>query len=253
MPQGRDPKDLGVLVTVEAAGPLTQRKLGDLLGVNRTTMVKIADSLEGDGLLRRERDPADRRNYAVSITAEGRAAIAEMTRRARLGDAELTSALTGPERARLVGLLQRIVPDLIDLIPGELTGLSAFLIARAHLRLRAEVSVPLSPLGIATHQFGLLTALESLQPCSQQRVATALGISGPAVVSTVAELEKRELITRERNPEDRREHLLRLTPEGLERVTAARSIVDVTHDELARRVGTAELSELNALLAKITA
>jgi DNA-binding MarR family transcriptional regulator len=65
-------------------------------------------------------------------------------------------------------------------------------------------------------------------------------------------LENRGLISRERNPDDRREYLLRLTPEGRQQLAAARAIVDQAHQRLARQIGNAELGELNALLTKIT-
>jgi DNA-binding MarR family transcriptional regulator len=252
MPPGRHPSELGLLVTVAAAGPLSQRQLGDLLGVNRSAMVKLADRLEADGLLRRDRDPADKRHYALSATADGKAAIAEMTRGAARGEAELTAALTPAERRRLVELLRRIVPDLVPGIPEDLTELSGFLIPRAHLRVRAQTAGALAELGLAPQQFGMLATLAAIQPCSQQRLAAALGVSGPAVVATMADLESGGLITRERNPDDRREYLLRLTPHGHQQLAAARAIVDQAQQRLARQLGAAGLGELNALLTKIT-
>jgi DNA-binding MarR family transcriptional regulator len=251
MPPGRHPSELGVLVTVEAAGPLSQRRLGELLGVNRSIMVKLADGLEADGLLKRERDPADRRNYALSTTAAGKAALVEMIHGAGQGEAELTAALTQPERHRLVELLRRIVPDLVPGIPAELTGLSGFWIPRAHLRVRAATAGPLAELGLAPQHFGMLTTLQAIQPCSQQRLAAALGVSGPAIVQTMTTLETDGVITRQRNPDDRREYLLRLTRQGHEKLAAARTIVDQAHQRLAQQIGTAESSELNALLTKI--
>jgi DNA-binding MarR family transcriptional regulator len=252
MPSGRHPSELGILVTVQAAGPLSQRRLGQLLGVNRSIMVKLADGLEADGLLKRERDPADKRHYALSTTAAGKAALAEMTRGAGRGEAELTAALTEPERRRLVELLRRIVPELVPGIPEELSGLSGFWIPRAHLRVRAQTAGPLAELGLAPQQVGMLSTLAAIQPCSQQRLATALGVSGPAVVQTMTTLDHHGLISRERNPDDRREYLLRLTPEGHQQLAAARAIVDQAHQRLARQIGNAELGELNALLNKIT-
>jgi DNA-binding MarR family transcriptional regulator len=65
-------------------------------------------------------------------------------------------------------------------------------------------------------------------------------------------LENRGLISRERNPDDRREYLLRLTPEGRQQLAVARAIVDQAHQRLSRQIGNAELGELNALLTKIT-
>lgn len=251
MPTGRRPQELGVLATVDAVGPVSQRRLGEMLDINRSVMVKLADRLEADGLLERERDPADRRNYALSTTAAGNAAIVEMMAGAIKGEAELTAGLTRPERDRLIELLRRTVPDLVGLVPEELGGNIGYLIVRAHLRLRGEGARLLARLDIAPQHFGMLVTLDDIEPCSQRRLATALGVSGPAVAAVVGDLAERGLISRERNPADRREHLLRLTREGHAKRTAAVAIIEGVHDRLARKIGAAEVTELNALLTKI--
>lgn len=251
MPPGRDAKELGVLVVVERSGPLTQRKLGDILTVNRSVMVKLVDRLETDGLLRRDRDPNDRRSYALRITERGESAIAEMTSGAVRGDAALTSVLTEVERRRLAELLTRIVPDIARQVPGQLSGLVGFLVPRAHLRVRALAAGPLGELEVAPQHVGILAALAEIEPCSQQRLANELGISGAALIGSFDELERRGLISRQRNPDDRREQLLRLTPEGHTVRAAARGILDKVHEELAANVGVQELDELNELLIKV--
>jgi len=253
MPPGRDAKELGVLVVVERSGPLSQRQLGEILTVNRSVMVKLVDRLEADGLLQRERDPDDRRSYALRTTEQGRAAIVEMTRGAVRGDAEFTSVLTEAERRRLAELLSRIVPNVARQVPEQLSGLVGFLVPRAHLRVRAMAAGPLGELGVAPQHFGILTALGEIEPCSQQRLASELGISGSALIGSLDELERRGLISRQRNPDDRREQLLRLTPEGHAMRSAARGILDTVHEELAANVGVQELNELNELLIKVAA
>lgn len=251
MPPGRDAKELGLLVVVEKSGPLSQRQLGEVLTVNRSVMVKLVDRLEADGLLQRERDPDDRRSYALRVTEHGKAAISEMTRGAVRGDAEFTSVLSGAERRRLAELLSRIVPDIVRQVPEELSGLVGFLVPRAHLRVRAMAAGPLGELGVAPQHAGILTALAGIEPCSQQRLASELGISGAALIGSLDELQRRVLISRQRNPDDRREQLLRLTPEGDVMRSAARSILDTVHEELAANVGVQELDELNELLLKV--
>jgi DNA-binding MarR family transcriptional regulator len=232
--QGRHPREFGILIALTEQGPLSQRQLGELLGVNRTIMVNAADRLEADGLLSRERDPADRRSYALHITAAGKTAFAEMSRAADRVEATLTAALTAAQRRRLLALLGSIVPDVPPRVPKKLAEHYGFLISHAHRRLRAESESALRDLGIAPRHFGLLTILATIEPCSQQCVAGALGISGPAVVQTMNTLETGHLITRQRNPADRRERLFRLTSQGRER--------------LAEHIGHAEMRELNALL-----
>jgi len=253
LPPGRHGRDMGLLITIDAAGPLSQRRLGEILHVNRSVMVKLADSLEEEGLLRRERDPADRRNYALSTTAQGKAALAELSESAVRGDADLTEALTKAERTRLSALLRRMVPDLPPALPDKLTRLTGFLVPRAYLRIREQSEAALGAVGIAAKDVGTMAELAHIEPCPQQRLADALGVSGPAVVARVAELEKRGLIERRRNPEDRREHLLSLTTQGRTRLAEAIAALDRVQAEVTQQVGAEDVAELNRLLAKIAA
>jgi DNA-binding MarR family transcriptional regulator len=250
-PPGRRPTDLPVLAAV-TTGRLSQRRLGEILDVNRSVVVRLVDGLEAHGLLTRERDLADRRNHRLQVTGAGKAAIAELTSHAAAVEPELTAALTRSERTHFVHLLARVVPDLVPLVPAELTRLSGFLIPRGYLRVRTIAAGPGAELGVAPQQSGLLAALAHNEPCSQQRLADALGVTGPAIVAGVTELQDRGLIARERNELDRREHLLRLTPRGREMLAASAAVARQVQQRLAEQTGAAELAELNAMLTRIT-
>ncbi len=255
MPPGRQARELGVLMAIDSASDstgLSQRRIGELLGVNRSIMVKLVDRLEADGLVRRDRDPADRRNYALRTTERGKEMIAEMNRGANRGEAELTARLSPAERERLAALLRRTLPDLSPELPERLTTRVGFLLPRAHLVVRGQVMDALAPVGVLPQHLSILATLAEIEPSSQQRLAAVLGVSGPAIVAAVAALERRGLISRPRNPSDRREHQLELTPDGKRTLSQALSIVDEAHDRLAERVGKAELDELDGLLARIT-
>ena len=255
MPPGRQARELGVMMAIDGASDttgLSQRRIGELLGVNRSIMVKLVDRLEADGLVRRDRDPADRRNYALRTTERGKAMIAEMNRGANKGEAELTAQLSPAERVRLAELLRRVVPNLSPELPERLTTRVGFLLPRAHLLVRGQVMDALAPLGVVPQHLSILATLAEIEPSSQQRLAAVLGVSGPAIVAAVAALERRGLISRPRNPSDRREHQLELTPAGKRTLAEALSIVDEAHERLAEQVGKAELDELDGLLARIT-
>jgi DNA-binding MarR family transcriptional regulator len=80
-------------------------------------LVALIDELEDRGLVARERDPGDRRNYAISLTAEGRRALAELAGVAREHELAIAAALDDDERAQLLALLRRLA-DQQDLSPG---------------------------------------------------------------------------------------------------------------------------------------
>ena len=98
----------GVLVSLQELGPLSQHQLGQVLRIDRTTMVAVVDHLERLGLVCRSLHPGDRRAYQVQLTAAGQAAV-EQARRAMTGaDAALVGRLSAEERARLVRLLRKL-------------------------------------------------------------------------------------------------------------------------------------------------
>ncbi len=56
-------------------GQMTQRELSQRAGIASQTAVPALDSMEKRGLVKRTRDPRDRRKYDVSLTDEGRQLI----------------------------------------------------------------------------------------------------------------------------------------------------------------------------------
>jgi DNA-binding MarR family transcriptional regulator len=62
-------------------------------------------------LVARERDPDDRRNYAISLTDEGRQLLAELGRVAREHELAITSGLDEQERTQLLTLLRRLAEE----------------------------------------------------------------------------------------------------------------------------------------------
>ncbi|MEW1797932.1 MULTISPECIES: MarR family winged helix-turn-helix transcriptional regulator [Streptomyces] len=98
-----------VLKMVAEVGPCSQRVLSDELRIDRTVMVGVCDGLEQAGHVRRERDPADRRAYAVTITESGRRLLA------RAEDAVpdfldgTFQALSATERRQLSGILGKLL------------------------------------------------------------------------------------------------------------------------------------------------
>jgi MarR family transcriptional regulator, lower aerobic nicotinate degradation pathway regulator len=98
----------GVLVTLRDHGPLAQHELGQLLRIDRTTMVAVVDHLERLGFVRRGLQPADRRTYQVQLTTAGQAALAQAYGAITGADAALVARLSAQERAQLVMLLHKL-------------------------------------------------------------------------------------------------------------------------------------------------
>lgn len=100
--------EFAVLATLDDFGPAAQREVGDRLGLDPSDMVRLMDGLIDAGLAARDRDPADRRRYRLTMTPEGahtleraRAVVADVER-------ETLAPLSPAERALLHELVGRL-------------------------------------------------------------------------------------------------------------------------------------------------
>lgn len=109
---------LVLLLLLETKGadcprPTTPADLAELSSVSRATITGLLDSLERDGLVRRQPDPADRRQMSVSLTAKGHVFMNDiLPDHFQLINA-LMSPLTEGERKTLVRLLGKIVDGVV--------------------------------------------------------------------------------------------------------------------------------------------
>jgi DNA-binding MarR family transcriptional regulator len=106
---GLAPKEYGALSVLVAEGPLTQQDLCRRTGIDRTTMVAVADALERKELVIRERKPGDRRAYALRVTTAGRRILTRARRAMLRAEDEFLAPLTERERAQLKRTLRRLV------------------------------------------------------------------------------------------------------------------------------------------------
>jgi DNA-binding MarR family transcriptional regulator len=61
----------GVMVALDELGPTSQQALTNRMQVSATTVTQVVDDLERLGLVKRSRNPTDRRSYTVTMTPEG--------------------------------------------------------------------------------------------------------------------------------------------------------------------------------------
>ncbi len=102
-------KHFGALSVIADEGPLSQQQLGERMQVDRTTMVAVIDELERTGMVTRQRNPSDRRAYALEATAAGREWSEHALVKLLEVQDELLSPLDAREREQLTELLQRLL------------------------------------------------------------------------------------------------------------------------------------------------
>lgn len=114
--------DWHVLTALRWAGKPYRRKAGELARRAELTsgaMTSRLDALEKEGLVRRRRDPADRRSVLVELTEKGRKKHEQALGVQAQKEALLAEALTDREKEQLNGLLRRVMVTLEGRYPGR--------------------------------------------------------------------------------------------------------------------------------------
>ncbi len=108
--RGLTAPQVGILSVVASRGSLTQREIGDVLRIDRTTMVQLIDRLEDLKLIARGDHATDRRSYAVGITAKGQAVLKSAMADATRIENEILHDLSERDRQILRRVL-RAIPE----------------------------------------------------------------------------------------------------------------------------------------------
>jgi DNA-binding MarR family transcriptional regulator len=227
LPPNVDIHAYAVLVALGDGVPRSQQSLARMVGVSRTTLMRVAADLVARGLVQRVRNPEDRRSYLLTRTAQGAQAARTWRRHVDELEAAVIAGLSPHQRDDLHALLLQVVePELAQETPDALRAGIAFLVARLHTSMRVRFAEALAPLQIDPPHVGLLTALEATGPVSQSELARVFGVSGAHMVGLVDELEARGLVERRRLASDRRAQVLHLLPGARERLAEALPLAD---------------------------
>ncbi|RSN14322.1 MarR family transcriptional regulator [Nonomuraea sp. WAC 01424] len=100
--------EFAALATLDDFGPAAQREIGDRLGLDPSDMVRLMDGLMDGSLAVRERDPADRRRYRISLTTAGSDALVRARTVVTDVERETLAPLTDDERRLLHTLVTKL-------------------------------------------------------------------------------------------------------------------------------------------------
>ncbi|NYI05365.1 MarR family winged helix-turn-helix transcriptional regulator [Allostreptomyces psammosilenae] len=109
---------------------------------------------------------------------------------------------------------ERSVTGLDDRGGSPLRARTAYRLIKVGELMMRIAETALAPLGIRPRHFNVLATLAADATLSQQEVSRTLGIDPNVMVGLIDDLEKLGLARRERNPEDRRRHVIVLTDAG---------------------------------------
>ena len=108
-PLGLTVKQYGLLTLLVHEGSVSQGRLGEVMKIDRTTMVALIDDLERAGHVDRTRNPEDRRAYALGANASGRRVQRRAATLMKQVYAETLSPLSSSERGELQRMLRAII------------------------------------------------------------------------------------------------------------------------------------------------
>src|SRR5689334_19152115 len=91
---------------------------------------------------------------------------------------------------------------------------AGYLLLKAGHHIGNDFDAALTTLGLTGREFLVLSFVRAADGLSQQALAARLGLDPTLVVGLVDGLEARGLVTRTKDPADRRRNLLGLTEEG---------------------------------------
>jgi DNA-binding MarR family transcriptional regulator len=99
---------VGVLALVQSNQGIIQTRVGNALGIARSTLVAVIDRLEERDLVARTPSPTDRRSHALVLTEAGKRYLDQLLPQVRDHERQIAKKLSDDERTTLIELLRRV-------------------------------------------------------------------------------------------------------------------------------------------------
>lgn len=106
------PKHYGLMAVIKANGPTTQQAIGDVLKVDRTTMVLLVDDAESKDIVIRNSHPTDRRCHLLSLSEHGERIFEEAHRLVKQVEDEFFNVLAENEKEQLIALVGKLFQNV---------------------------------------------------------------------------------------------------------------------------------------------
>jgi MarR family transcriptional regulator, lower aerobic nicotinate degradation pathway regulator len=117
-------------------------------------------------------------------------------------------------------------------LPDELLRKSGFVMVRLAMGFKARALQVLEAAGYSQHHYSVLALLGEQPRKVQATIAEALEVDPSQLVGILDALEDHGVIERQRDPTDRRRHVVSLTAKGRTELVRLRKRIDELEDEL---------------------
>lgn len=117
--------------------------------------------------------------------------------------------------------------------------------------LARETETMLSPIGLNPAYVPVLVALSEGGARTPKALADAAAVEQPTMTATIQRMERDELVTRKRNPDDGRSALIALTPKGYKHIADMDRALGALNELLLEQFTTAERGQFLELLGRV--
>jgi DNA-binding MarR family transcriptional regulator len=128
---------------------------------------------------------------------------------------------------------------------------TAFLLSRLGFACKGRAFEEFEELGFNPYHYSILALLNEGQRETQATIADALGVDRSQLVGHLDALEEHGLIERQRDPQDRRRHVVSLTAAGRQQLATFREIVDKVDEEILEPLDSESRATLHGLLLRL--
>jgi MarR family transcriptional regulator, lower aerobic nicotinate degradation pathway regulator len=150
-------------------------------------------------------------------------------------------------------MFEEAQPSPGEIAPNRIADQPTWLISRAYARSNAMLNAGFEQhgSGLRKYHYRLLAALAESGPCSQAQLGRGTHVDRSDVVATLDELERRGLVKREPDPDDRRRNIVSITGPGSKQLKALDAVLASVQVEVMAPLAPADRQQLMRLLTQM--
>jgi DNA-binding MarR family transcriptional regulator len=133
----------------------------------------------------------------------------------------------------------------------ELLKSSGFLLARLGVGFKTKAIARMEEAGFELYDYGVLALLAEGVRQTQGTIADAVAVDPSRLVALLDRLEERSLIVRQRDPLDRRRHVVSITPAGKRELARLRELIKRLEEEFLACLDADDRKTLHGLLLRL--